>query len=276
MSVPVRLSGDELLERALADRAAIAMRPQPTPRQVIGAWMENFGAGVGAGVVVYAAALFAPISGDPAFVAVTCGAIVWGLTMLARGTTDERARLRADRHVRQAVKVIGREAEAGLERMNAQLQDALDALDAADEEIQELRRGLEHMTRERDMAVHELSRERLAVQVGTRQTYVPPVEVTAQELRDATEMIRHRYQFGAHLSRRKADELKKWSQTRWDAAQKVLADARVIAVANGVTEYPQTLDAALQQFGEYLIHARQLSAPATNKALGCIIYHEEE
>jgi hypothetical protein len=120
----------------------------------------------------------------------------------------------------------------------------------------------------------EARRERQA-QAGGK-TYVPPVEMTPQEISDATEMIRYRYQFGAHLSRRKADEGKRWSQPRWEAAQKELAAARVIAVVNGVTEYPATQDEALERLGEYMIHARGLSAPAVNRAVGFSLYVEPE
>jgi len=268
----------DLLEQALTERSETIARPQRTPRQVLGMWMENAGAGVGVGGVVGVALYFAGAPEGVLLTGVAAGSIVvWGALMAWRGSADERAMLLSERKVRKAWKQLEQSYRDREARTAAQLAKALDELDDADQVEAQLRRALDTMTRERDMAIYNLSREReQANSKGGRSNFVAPVELAPQDIRDATEMIRYRYDTGEHLSRRKAESLKKWSQTRWDAAKSHLDQARVISIVNGVTEYPDTLDEALQTFAAYMLQAHQLSVPTINKTVGYDIYVESE
>lgn len=268
----------DLLEQALTERSEVVARPQRTPRQVLGMWMENAGAGVGVGGVVGVGLYFAGAPEGVLLSGVAAGSIVvWGALMAWRGSADERAMLLSERRVRKAWKQLEQSYDAKAQRLQAQLAKALDELDDADQVEAQLRRALDTMTRERDMAIYNLSREReQANSKGGRNTFVAPVELAPQDIRDATEMIRYYYDTGEHLSRRKAESLKKWTQTRWDAAKTHLDRARVISIVNGVTEYPDTLDEALQTFAAYMLQAHQLSVPTINKTVGRDIYVESE
>jgi hypothetical protein len=135
------------------------------------------------------------------------------------------------------------------------------------------------MKRQRDNAVLDLARERenASRSAGGRVAYVAPIAATPQEISDATEMLRYYYIRGEHLSRRKActkDGPHRWSESRWDAARQQLEGANVLRILSGVAEYPQTLDKALAQWGDYLLAARGLSAPVVNAAVGVNLYVE--
>lgn len=268
----------DALEQALTERSEVVARPQRTPRQVLGMWMENAGAGVGVGAVVGVGLYFAGAPEGVLLSGVAAGSIVvWGALMAWRGSADERAMLLSERKVRKAWKLLEQSCRDQQARTAAQLTKALDALDDADVMEAQLRRALDTMTRERDMAIYNLSREReQANSKGGRNTFVAPVELAPQDIRDATEMIRYYYDTGEHLSRRKAESLKKWTQTRWDAAKTHLDRARVISIVNGVTEYPDALDEALQTFAAYMLQAHQLSVPTINKTVGRDVYVESE
>jgi len=273
------LSPEQMLDAALGERAEVLARPQRTPRQVLGMWMENAGAGVGVGAVAGTAAYFL---GAPESVwigaAVGSSIVVWGALMALRGSADERAARSSERQVRRAVKALEQSYQGRAQRLQAQLTKALDELDDADATEAQLRRSLDEMTRQRDRAVYDLTREReQAGQRGNgRSTFVAPAELAPQDIRDATEMIRYRYDTGEHLSRRKAAEVKSWSERQWDAAKANLDAAAVIRIVKGQTEYPQTLDEALGIFGEYMLHVRNLSVPTVNKTAGRTLYVESE
>lgn len=272
------LTPEQMLDAALGERAEVIARPQRTPRQVLGMWMENAGAGVGVGAVAGVGLYFL---GTPESVwiggAAGSSIVVWGVLMALRGSADERAARSSERQVRRAVKALEQSYQGRAQRLQAQLNRALDALDEADATEAQLRRALDTMTRERDMAIYNLTRERdQASTKGGRNTFVAPVELAPQDIRDATEMIRYYYDTDEHLSRRKAESLKKWTQTRWDAAKTHLDRARVISIVNGVTEYPDTMDEALQTFAAYMLQAHQLSVPTINKTVGKDIYVESE
>ena len=273
------LTPEQMLERALGERAEVAVRPQRTPRQVLGMWMENAGAGIGVGAIAGVGLYFlgAP---DSVWLGGTAGTsiVVWGLLMAARGSADERAVRSSERQVRRAMKAVEQSYHGHTARLQAQLDRALDALDEADATEAQLRRSLDTMTRERDIAIYDLTREReqAAQRTTGRNSFVAPVELAPQDIRDATEMIRYRYDTGDHLSRRKAESVKKWTQTRWDAAKTHLDQARVISIINGVTEYPETMDEALQTFAAYMLQAHQLSVPTINRTVGKNIYVESD
>ena len=268
----------DLLEQALTERSEVIARPQRTPRQVLGMWMENAGAGIGVGGVVGVGLYFAGAPEGVLLSGVAAGSIVvWGALMAWRGSADERAMLLSERKVRKAWKLLERDFDARAQRSQAQLERALDALDEADATEAQLRRSLDEMARQRDRAVYDLAREReQAGQRNGRSTFVAPAELAPQDIRDATEMIRFRYDTGEHLSRRKAADAKGWSERQWDAAKANLDAAAVIRIIKGQTEYPQTLDEALGIFGEYMLHVRNLSVPTVNKTAGRALYVESE
>lgn len=272
------LTPEQMLDAALGERAEVIARPQRTPRQVLGMWMENAGAGVGVGAVAGVGLYFlnAP---ESVWIGGAAGSsiVVWGLLMALRGSADERAARSSERQVRRAVKALEQSYRDRAERMRAQLASALDALDEADATEAQLRRSLDEMARQRDRAVYDLAREReQAGQRNGRSTFVAPAELAPQDIRDATEMIRFRYDTGEHLSRRKAADAKGWSERQWDAAKANLDAAAVIRIIKGQTEYPQTLDEALGIFGEYMLHVRNLSVPTVNKTAGRALYVESE
>lgn len=272
------LTPEQMLDAALGERAEVIARPQRTPRQVLGMWMENAGAGVGVGAVAGVGLYFlnAP---ESVWIGGAAGSsiVVWGLLMALRGSADERAARSSERQIRRSVKALERSYQGRLDRTAAQLTRALDALDEADATEAQLRRSLDEMARQRDRAVYDLAREReQAGQRNGRSTFVAPAELAPQDIRDATEMIRFRYDTGEHLSRRKAADAKGWSERQWDAAKANLDAAAVIRIIKGQTEYPQTLDEALGIFGEYMLHVRNLSVPTVNKTAGRALYVESE
>jgi FtsZ-binding cell division protein ZapB len=273
------LTGEQLLERGLGDRGEINARPRPTPREVIAAWIGNAGVGIGAAVGT-AVVLYVTKAPDAVLVtgSLLTGAAVFAGMMIWYGSIDERADWRNVRQVRKAYKMLAHEYAAGVKRLETQVDTLLDTIDEADAEVNELRRSLDQMTRERDLAIYDLTREReqAGQRSNGRNTYVPPVELAPQDIRDATEMIRYYYDTGKHLSRRKASEGKNWTQPRWEAAAQRLTDARVTTVTSGQTEYPQTLDEALQLFAAYMLQAKQLSVPTINKTVGKSVYVESE
>lgn len=260
----------ERLESLLQERGDMAARPRQTPREVLAKWMDNFGVGVGVGVAAGVGLWFAGAPDSLLWSAAPgAGLVAFGGMMAWRGSLDERSDWRNVRNVRRTVTAARQEFDSQVRTLRGQLDMAFD-------EIETLERSLDAVTQERNRLAHDLGRERQAAQAGGRVTYVPPVEVTPQELSDAAEMLRYRYSAGAHLSRRRAAEGKRWTQPRWEAAQTVLSDAGVIAVVSGQTQYPATLDEALQMLGAYMLHAHQLSAPAINKALASDVYVETD
>lgn len=266
---PRPISADRL-ETLLQERGEMSARPRQTPREVFAKWMDNAGVGVGIGIGAGVGAwlLRAP---DEAMLtaAIGAGLLAFGGMMAWRGSLDERADMRNTGAVRRMVGTMRRDFDSQVRTLRSQL-------DAAFDEIETLERSLDIMTRERDRLAHDLGRERQAAQSNARTTFVAPREVTPPELADAAEMLRYRYSAGAHLSRRRAADGKKWSQPRWETAQQHLVDAGVIAVINGQTQYPQTLDEAMRLMATYLLHAHQLGAPAINRILGHNAYVESE
>lgn len=273
------LSPEQLLDAALGERTEIIARPRPTPREVVAAWLGNFGVGIG-GSIAAGVALY--VAGAPDTVlwsgSLLTGATVFAGMMIWYGSQDERADWRNVRRIKRAVKDIEAHHAGKAERLQAQLNKALDALDDADQVEAQLRKSLDEMARQRDRAAYDLAREReQGAQRSTgRSTFVAPVELAPQDIRDATALILYRYETGQHLSRRKAVDTKGWSERQWDAAKVHLDAAGVIRIIKGQTEYPQTLDEALGIFGEYMLHAMQLSVPTVNKTVGRNLYVESE
>lgn len=273
------LSPEQLLDAALSERTEIVARPRPTPREVLAAWLGNFGVGIGGGI---AAGVALYVAGAPDTVlwsgSLLTGATVFAGMMIWYGSQDERADWRNVRRVKRAVKAIEAHHAGKAERLQAQLTRALDALDEADAMEAQLRKSLGEMARQRDRAVYDLTHEREAAaqRSNGRSTFVAPVELAPQDIRDATSLILYRYETGQHLSRRKAVDTKGWSERQWDAAKVHLDAAGVIRIIKGQTEYPQTLDEALGIFGEYMLHALQLSVPTINKTVGKNLYVESE
>ncbi len=277
-----RLSPPDLLANSLAAQGDLLARPPETPRVVFADVLRDafggIGAGVGVGVLLYV--LRAPESVVWSWSPVA-GALVTGVLLVLDAAKDNFRLWRNGRHIRQAFSQLQREIAAERtewERIEATL---LDALDEADRELGELRRGLDEMKRQRDVLAHDLARERTAA--STRRsggaTYVAPLAATPQEVADASEMIRARYLRGEHLSRRAAtakDGPHRWSERRWDAARQQLEGAEVLRILNGAAEYPPTLDKALALWGDYLLRVRGLSAPAINALAGRQLYVEND
>lgn len=265
------LTADQL-EAVLQDRVDMTHRPQQTPRIVLAKWMDNFAVGVGVGV---AAGVGLWLLGTPDSMlystAACAGLLTWGGMMAWRGSIDERSDWRNVRKIRQTVADIRRHHEHASTTLRVQLNAALD-------EIETLERSLDRMTHERDVAIIDLARERENRQSqAQRTTFVAPVELAPEEIRDASEMIRHRYDRREHLSRRKAEEGKGWPADRWKAAQDELVAAGLIYVNATQTRWQtETLDDALNRFAAYCLHARSLSVPAIKKTLGESVYVELE
>lgn len=257
VNAPQPLTADRL-EHLLQERSEMAQRPRPTPKQVIATWMENFGVGVGAGVGV-GVLLYLLRAPDGALLtgSISIGLLAFAAMMAWRGSLDERSDWRNTRAIRRTVTAMRQEFDGQVRTLRAQL-------DAAFDEIETLERSLDQVSSERDMALLDLGRERQLAQAGQRRTtYVPMEPAQPQDVRDANEMIRHYFDTGQHLSRRRAAEDKRWSAERWKAAQSLLERAGVLAVnATQPQMLAQTLGEALGRLNTYLVHARSLQAPA--------------
>ena len=197
MPGPQPLSADRL-EHLLQERSEMSQRPRPTPRQVFETWMENFGVGVGAGT---AAAVLLWLLRAPDGVLLTgsasVGLLIFAGMMAWRGSLDERSDWRNTRAVRRTVTAMRQEFDGQARTLRRQL-------DAAFDEIETLERSLDQVTNEKNMALLDLGRERQLAQAGQRQTFVPKEAGQPQDVRDANEMIRHYFDTGNHLSRRRA------------------------------------------------------------------------
>lgn len=270
-----RLAPADMLDRGLSAQADQFARPPDTARVVFADVLRDAFGGVGGGVLAWIAL---SATGAPDSVLWTwpllAGAGVCGGLLILDATKDNFRAWRNGRQIRQAFRQLERDVEAERADWQHDRDVYLDALDEAAARIGELERGLNEMTKQRDLAVYDLSRERQNAQTNGRNTYVPPVEIAPQELADAAEMLRYYYANGVHLSRRKAADAKRWSQPRWEAALQLLQDANALALPNGAPQYPQTLDEALRRLGDYMVHARGLSAPAINRAVGANVYVE--
>lgn len=274
------LSPEQLLDAALGERTEIIARPRPTPREVFAAWLGNGGVGIGGGIVA-GVALY--VAGAPDTVlwsgSLLTGATVFAGMMIWYGSQDERADWRNVRRVKRAVKAIEAHHAGKVERLQAQLDRALDALDEADQVEAQLNKALDTMTRERDMAIYDLTNERkqAAQRSNGNSTFVSPRELAPQDVQDATRMIRHYYDTGEHPSKDKSVDRWKWSEDRWKTAQSVLVDARVMAVNKTQAKWiAQSIDEAFRLMGEYMLHVKRLSVPTVNKTLGVVLYVESE
>ena len=236
----------------------MAQRPRPTPRQVVATWMENFGVGFGASIAV-AVLLWVLRAPSTALLAgsVAVGLLTFAGMMAWRGSLDERSDWRNTRAVRRTVTAMRQEFDNQVRTLRRQLDMAFD-------EIETLERSLDQVTSEKNMALLDLGRERELVQAGKRQTYVPAEAAQPQDVHDAQEMIRHFFNTGNHLSRRRVAEDKRWSAERWKAAQSLLERAGVLAVnATQPRMLVQTLGEALGKLNTYLVHARTQQPPVT-------------
>ena len=267
MSTPQPLSADRL-EALLQQRGEMSARPRPTPREVLATWMGNFGVGVGVGVAA-AVLLWLLRAPDAAVLSVPAalGLLAFAAMMVWRGSLDEFSDWRNQRAVRRTVAGLRTQYDAQTRPLRAQLEAAFD-------EIEALERSLTQVGRERDMALADLGREREIAAQNTRRTFVPAENPTPQDAADAREMVRHYFDTGAHLSRRKAAEARRWSADRHAAAQSLLVRAGVLAVnATQPVMLAQTLDEALGRLNAYLVHARSQQPPVMAAARG---YEDDE
>lgn len=256
-STPQPLSADRL-EHLLQERNEMQQRSRPTPREVFAAWLGNFGVGMGVGVavVVLLWVLRAPdgvlLSGSAGL-----GLLTFAGMMSWRGSLDERSDWRNTRAIRRQVTALRQECAAQVRVLRQQL-------DAAFDEIETLERSLDQMAHERDMALLDLGRERKQAEQNTRRTFVRPEDPTPQDVKDAHEMLRFYFDTGRHLSRRRAQEDKRWSAERWKAAQALLVRAGVLAVNETQPQMlAQTLGEAFGKLNTYLVHARSQQPPVT-------------
>lgn len=246
------------LEALLHQREEMAARPRQTPREVLASWMGNLGVGVGvtlgAGVLLWA--LRAP-EGALLSVSAGVGALAFALMMVWRGAIDEASDWRNVRAVRREMGAIRSEAAAQVRTLRAQL-------DAAFDEIEALERSLDQVAHERDLALLDLGREREIASQNTRRTFVPADAPAPQDAKDAGEMIRYFFDTGQHLSRRKAQEAKRWPAERHAAAQGLLVRAGVLAVnATQPAMLCPTPAEALGKLNTYLLHVRSQQPPVT-------------
>jgi len=259
MSAPQPLSADRL-ESLLQQRGEMSARARPTPREVFAKWLDNLGVGVGVGVVlaVLLWLLHAP-NGVLIGVPTALGFAAFGALMIWRGSLDEFNDWRNQRAVRRTVSGLRTQYEAQTRTLRGQLEAAFD-------EIEELERALRQVGHERDLALLDLGREREMAAQNTRRTFVPAEAPEPQDAADAREMVRHYFDTGTHLSRRKAAEARRWPAERHAAAQSLLVRGGVLAVnATQPVMLAQTLDEALGKLNAYLVHARSLQAPSATR-----------
>lgn len=252
----IRPLSPDRLEDLLHQRGEMTQRARQTPREVLAQWMGNLGVGVGIGIVIAVGLwlLRAPAAAQTSGAAVA-GLLAFAAMMVWRGSLDEFSDWRNVRAVRRQVAAVRSEYEAQVRVLRAQL-------DAAFDEIETLERSLDQVAHERDLALLDLGRERDIAAKNTRRVYVPAEEPTPQDARDAQEMIRFYFDSGQHLSRRRAQDAKRWPAERHAAARGLLVRAGVLAVnATQPAMLCPTLDEALGKLSAYLVHARSQQPP---------------
>ena len=258
------LSPEQMLDAALGERAEVLARPQRTPRQVLGMWMENAGAGVGVGAVAGTAAYFL---GAPESVwigaAVGSSVVVWGALMAVRGSADERAARSSERQVRRAVKALEQSYRGRADRLQAQLTRALDELDDADQVEAQLRKALDRMTTERDSAMLEKKRALEQAQSANNRNFVRASNTSAQVVADAHEMLRFWFESNGEkwFSRNVANDFG-WSDKRHRAAQKLLVDGGVVVINEKRPRVmEETIDAALRVLNDHVARVDSVYVP---------------
>lgn len=257
MPTPQPLSADRL-EHLLQERSEMQARPRMTPREVFAKWLDNFGVGLGGGIAV---AVLLWVLRAPANLLLTgsvgVGLLTFALMMAWRGSLDERSDWRNTRSVRRHVSAMRREYDSQVRTLRQQLDMAFD-------EIETLERSLDQTAQEKNIALLDLGRERALAAQSQRSTFVRAEAPTPQDVRDAQEMIHHYFSTRQHLSRRRAQEDKRWSAERHAAAQGLLLRAGVVAVnATQPVMLAQTLGEALGKLNTYLVHARSQQPPVT-------------
>ena len=254
----------DALEQALTERSEVVARPQRTPRQVLGMWMENAGAGVGVGAVIGVGLYFAGAPEGVLLSGVAAGSIVvWGALMAWRGSADERAMLLSERKVRKAWKLLERDFDARAQRLQAQLERALDALDEADATEAQLRKALDRMTNERDSAMLEKKRALEQAQSANNRNFVRASNTSAQVVADAHEMLRFWFESNGEkwFSRNVSNDFG-WSDKRHRAAQKLLVDSGVVVINEKRPRVmEETIDAALRVLNDHVARVDSVYVP---------------
>lgn len=264
-----RLDPEQLLERGLADRLEISARPRPTPRQVFGVWLENIGAGLGVSVFV-GAGLFAVQVPETVLWSgsLLTGAVAFGVLMFVRGSSDEYAAWKNTRQIRQAWKALEKDYKAKHERMHAQLNRALDEIDAMEAEMGELHRALDRMTTERDNAMLEKKRALEQAQSANNRNFVRASNTSAQVVADAHEMLRFWFESNGEkwFSRNAANDFG-WSDKRHRAAQKLLVDSGVVVINEKRPRVmEETIDAALRVLNDHVARVDSVYVPDARKS----------
>lgn len=254
---PQPLSQDRL-EALLQQRSEMAQQPLPTPGQVLAKWLDNLGVGLGAGVAVAVLLWLLKAPGEILLTrSLALGLLAFAAMMIWRGSLDERSDWCNTRAIRRTVTAMRSEFDNQVRTLGQQL-------DAAFDEIETLERSVDQVASERDMALIDLGRERKQAEQNTRRTFVQPEDPTPQDVKDAHEMLRFYFDTGRHLSRRRAQEDKRWSAERWKAAQALLVRAGVLTVnETQPAMLAQTLGEAFGKLNTYLVHARSQQPPVT-------------
>lgn len=249
------LTPEQMLDAALGERAEVIARPRPTPREVLAAWLGNFGVGIGGGI---AAGVALYVAGAPE-TALWSGSLLTGATVFAGmmiwyGSQDERADWRNVRRIKRAVKAIEAHHASKAERLQAQLTKALDALDEADATEAQLRRALDRMTTERDSAILEKKRALEQAQSANSRTFVRASNTSAQVVSDAHEILRYWFESNGEkwYSRNVANSFG-WSDKRHRAAQQLLVDSGVVVINEKRPRVMEaTLDEALRSLNDHV------------------------
>ena len=259
----------DALEQALTERTEVVARPQRTPRQVLGMWMENAGAGIGVGAVA-GVGLYALGAPESVWIggAAGTGIVVWGLLMALRGSADERAARSSERQVRRAVKALEQSYQVRAERMQAQLNRALDEIDVMEIEMGELRRALDRMTTERDSAILEKKRALEQAQSANNRNFVRASNTSAQVVTDAHEMLRYWFESNGEkwYSRNVANSFG-WSDKRHRAAQQLLVDSGAVVINEKRPRVMEaTFDAALRVLNDHVAQVDSVYVPDARSA----------
>lgn len=223
---------------------APAQQPQRksrTLREVLVMWIENVGVGFGVGIGLL---VILWLMGAPSDVLLqwplAVGVVLFAVLMVVRGVADEWMDVRTVRRM-QMIAIKLREA-----------------LDEAEDELEQLDAALNSMQKERDLARFELTKIQAAAQQAQGK-FTPASNTQGPVVKAATELIRMNFELGRWQARDRAIERLRWNREQWDGAYQLLRDAGVVATNGKQTRVvAPSLDAALLALNNHISRVKSV------------------
>ena len=228
------------LHSLIDDATQRAQRPRLVPREALAQGIQSLLGGVGVGCAAWATLAYFGI-GNGMEAGAFAGVLFFGASLGLRSIADEGVDLYRLNKIKKAAK-----------EDHKRLGLALDAID-------ELSESLTQMTHERDLALYQRDHAREA----TQGRYVAPRDDTAQDVQDATRILRYWYEAEKYLSRREASS-HGISDPRHRDAQKLLTDAGLIAINGPSVKFlPASFTDAITQLNQFLVRTGAKASPLT-------------